>query len=99
MELDKELESSGQTALCDVEFPIRRMIAEHDGEDESLAGMRAVSRGSEPPSDARLSYSDLNQGLEEFERDLHRQIHLENNTLFPRVLALPGLSQEAEHVG
>ena len=29
--------------------------------------------------------------LEEFEEDLHRHIHLENNVLFPRAIALEGL--------
>jgi regulator of cell morphogenesis and NO signaling len=27
-------------------------------------------------------------GLEEFEQDLHQHIHLENNILFPRAIAL-----------
>ena len=59
--------------------------------------MRARSDGFAPPADACLSFRALYQGLEEFERDLHRHIHLENNILFPRALA--GLSQEAERAG
>jgi regulator of cell morphogenesis and NO signaling len=90
-----ELESGGQTASCGVQFPIRRMIAEHDGAGESLAAIRSLSLGFKPPADACLSFRGLYQGLEEFERDLHRHIHLENNILFPRALALAGLSQEA----
>jgi len=30
----------------------------------------------------------LRQGLEAFEADLHQHIHLENNLLFPRAIAL-----------
>jgi regulator of cell morphogenesis and NO signaling len=71
------------------------MIAEHDGAGESLAAIRSLSLGFKPPADACLSFRGLYQGLEEFERDLHRHIHLENNILFPRALALAGLSQEA----
>jgi regulator of cell morphogenesis and NO signaling len=97
--LIKELESGGQTALCGVEFPIRRMIAEHAGAGESLAGIRLLSGEFEPPADACLSFRALYQGLEAFERDLHRHIHLENNILFPRALALAGLSGEVETVG
>jgi regulator of cell morphogenesis and NO signaling len=34
------------------------------------------------------SYKGLFAGLEDFERDLHRHIHLENNVLFPRAIEL-----------
>lgn len=95
----RALESGGQTGPCGVEFPIRRMISEHDGAGESLAGIRSLSGGFQPPADACLSLHALYRGLEEFERDLHRHIHLENNILFPRALALAGLSQEAASVG
>lgn len=90
-----ELESGGQVASCGVEFPIRRMISEHDGAGELLAAIRSLSARFQPPADACLSFRALYQGLEEFERDLHRHIHLENNILFPRALALAGLSAEA----
>ena len=94
-----ELASGGQTGPCGVEFPIRRMMEEHDGAGEYLAGIRSRSGGFKPPADACLSFRTLYQGLEEFERDLHRHIHLENNILFPRALALAGLGQETESVG
>ena len=90
-----EIELGGQTESCGVEFPIRRMIAEHDGAGELLAVIRSLSGRFQPPADACLSFRALYQGLEEFERDLHRHIHLENNILFPRALALAGLSPEA----
>ena len=97
--LFKEVESGGQTGPCGVEFPIRRMIAEHDGAGESLAGIRSLSGGFKPPADACPNYRALYQGLEEFERDLHRHIHLENKILFPRALVRAGLSREAESAG
>ena len=69
-----------------VEFPIRQMVAEHEDAGDALAGIRSASGGFATPEDACLSFSALYQGLEEFERDLHRHIHLENNILFPRAL-------------
>ncbi|PWU07973.1 MAG: iron-sulfur cluster repair di-iron protein [Terriglobia bacterium] len=69
-----------------VEFPIRQMMAEHEDAGDALAGIRSLSGGFEIPADACLSFAALYQGLEEFERDLHRHIHLENNILFPRAL-------------
>lgn len=38
------------------------------------------------------------QALEEFERDLHRHIHLENNILFPRATEIERSLQETTHV-
>jgi regulator of cell morphogenesis and NO signaling len=35
-----------------------------------------------------MSYKMLYQALAEFEADLHQHIHLENNILFPRAIAL-----------
>jgi len=40
------------------------------------------------PADACISYQTLYQALENFERDLHQHIHLENNILFPKSLAM-----------
>ena len=38
------------------------------------------------PDSACPTYRALYHGLEEFERDLHHHVHLENNILFPRAL-------------
>ena len=37
-----------------------------------------------PPVDACNTYKVTFQTLKEFEQDLHRHIHLENNILFPK---------------
>jgi regulator of cell morphogenesis and NO signaling len=71
-----------------VQNPIARMLAEHDDAAELLSQMRKLSNGFQPPEDASPSYHGLYHGLEEFERDLHRHIHLENNILFPRAVNL-----------
>ena len=69
-----------------VEMPISRMLADHDDAGALTARIRALSRGFAAPADACPTYHALYQGLEDFERDLHRHIHLENNILFPRAL-------------
>jgi len=71
-----------------IERPIARMIAEHDDAGELTAKIRVLSGDFHAPQDACPSYSGLYHGLEEFERDLHRHIHLENNILFPRAVEL-----------
>ena len=45
-----------------------------------------------------MSYRALYHALEAFERDLHQHIHLENNLLFPRAVALESLAYEAAQV-
>ena len=71
-----------------VQNPIARMLAEHDDAGELLAQIRKLAGGFHPPDDACPSYRALYHGLEEFERDLHHHIHLENNILFPRAVNL-----------
>jgi regulator of cell morphogenesis and NO signaling len=55
-----------------------------------MARIRALSGGFQPPGDACPTYRALYQGLAEFENDLHQHVHLENNILFPRALAMEG---------
>jgi regulator of cell morphogenesis and NO signaling len=40
------------------------------------------------PADGCISYQTLYQAMEVFEKDLHQHIHLENNILFPRAIAM-----------
>ncbi|HLG97063.1 MAG TPA: hemerythrin domain-containing protein [Bryobacteraceae bacterium] len=68
--------------------PIARMMADHDEAGTLLARLRSLAGDFRPPDEACPSFRRLYAGLEEFERDLHRHIHLENNILFPRAVAL-----------
>lgn len=71
-----------------VQNPIRMMMMEHETVGEILAELRAVTNGYALPDDACMSYQTFFQGMEEFEKDLHQHIHLENNVLFPRAVEL-----------
>ncbi len=71
-----------------VRNPVAMMVNEHDGAGEALRNLRAASNGYTVPSDACASYRTLYQALADFEADLHRHIHLENNILFPRAVAM-----------
>jgi len=81
-----------------VKFPISRMLAEHDDAGALTAKIRELSGGYQPPDGACPSYRGLYHGLEEFERDLHQHVHLENNILFPRALEMERSLQETTHV-
>ncbi|HVT98092.1 MAG TPA: iron-sulfur cluster repair di-iron protein [Acidobacteriaceae bacterium] len=71
-----------------VRNPIRVMMAEHDAAGEALAQIRRLSRDFTPPEGACPTYCGYFQALSEFEQDLHRHVHLENNILFPRAIEM-----------
>jgi regulator of cell morphogenesis and NO signaling len=71
-----------------VEMPISRMLADHEDAGALGARIRTLACDFRPPEDACASWHALYHGLEEFERDLHHHVHLENNILFPRALEM-----------
>lgn len=73
-----------------VNNPVRMMMMEHDTAGDLLRELRAVTSNYTAPPDGCISYQTLYKALEEFEKDLHQHIHLENNILFPRAIELEG---------
>jgi regulator of cell morphogenesis and NO signaling len=68
--------------------PIRMMEHEHQAAGSMMADIRRLSRDYAPPEDACTTYRVTYQELQAFEADLHQHVHLENNVLFPRAVAL-----------
>jgi len=73
-----------------VKNPVAMMEHEHDSAGNALRTLRESSHGYQLPADACTSFAALYQALAELEADLHQHIHLENNLLFPRAIALEG---------
>jgi regulator of cell morphogenesis and NO signaling len=73
--------------------PIAHMLADHDDTGAALLRLRDLSGGYAAPGDACPTYRALYHALEEFERDIHRHVHLENNLLFPRATDLESKAQ------
>ncbi len=71
-----------------VENPIAMMVHEHDPAGSALGIMREASSNYKVPPEACTTYQTLFNALGDFEADLHQHIHLENNILFPRAIAL-----------
>jgi iron-sulfur cluster repair di-iron protein len=71
-----------------VENPIAMMMHEHTVEGDRFAEIARLSNNYTPPADACNTYRVTFAMLQEFEEDLHRHIHLENNVLFPKAIAL-----------
>jgi regulator of cell morphogenesis and NO signaling len=68
--------------------PIAMMTQEHDAAGTLIAKIRSLSNQFTTPEGACPTYRAFYDGLREFEQDLHQHIHLENNILFPRAIAL-----------
>ncbi|HDS1201728.1 TPA: iron-sulfur cluster repair di-iron protein [Shewanella algae] len=68
--------------------PIRAMEYEHDEAGQILAKLQQLTNHYQAPEHACTTWRVCYATLAEFEADLHRHIHLENNLLFPKALAL-----------
>jgi regulator of cell morphogenesis and NO signaling len=63
--------------------PIQVMEMEHDQAGEILYKIRQLTNSYTPPADACTTFRVSLAELKEFEEDLHKHVHLENNLLFP----------------
>ena len=68
--------------------PIRMMEAEHQTAGNELDLLRAVTGDFTVPDDGCATYRVCFGELAAFDRDLRTHIHLENNILFPKAVAL-----------
>ena len=71
-----------------VDEPIHMIEAEHELAGHAMLQIRELTDGFEVPDDACSTYAVCLQELAACERDLHAHVHLENNILFPKALAL-----------
>lgn len=68
--------------------PVALLVEEHENAGVLLVEIRGLSRNFTAPEYACSTYRAFFDGLRDFERDLHRHVHLENNILFPRAIEL-----------
>lgn len=71
-----------------VQNPVAMMREDHDHEGERFRQIAALSNNYTVPHDGCNTYRVTYGLLKEFEDDLHLHIHLENNIIFPKAIAL-----------
>nr|WP_294895237.1 iron-sulfur cluster repair di-iron protein [uncultured Pedobacter sp.] len=71
-----------------VNNPTQMMETEHEKAGEDMQAIRTLTNNFELPQGACNSYQILFKKLAEFENDLFNHVHLENNILFPKAIAL-----------
>ncbi len=69
--------------------PIAQLHEEHETAGKALEAIKELTDGFVPPPEACATWSNLYSRLRAFDAELREHIHLENNILFPRVLADP----------
>ncbi|HNF85725.1 MAG TPA: hemerythrin domain-containing protein, partial [bacterium] len=68
--------------------PIHVMENEHAFAGQQMEKIRTLTADYHVPVDACTTYRLLLHELQEFEQDLHKHVHLENNVLFPKAVMM-----------
>ena len=88
VELQRTGAPLGEVHFGTVENPVAMMMHEHDVEGERFRKIAEITNDYTVPADGCRTYQVTYQMLEDFENDLHKHIHLENNILFPKAIEL-----------
>lgn len=84
----KKGDKAGAGLAAGVLNPINQMIMEHEAEGERFMKLAKLTQNYTPPADGCNTYQVTYKTLHEFEQDLHRHIHIENNILFKKAAEL-----------
>ncbi len=84
----KENDSLPASAFGSVSSPISAMMEEHQNEGERFEKISQLTNLYQVPEDGCATYEVTLKQLADFEKDLHRHIHLENNILFTKAKQL-----------
>jgi regulator of cell morphogenesis and NO signaling len=76
------------TCFRSVAHPVSKMMQEHESANQIVAELRRLTLGFQTPAWACATHIALFAGLSKFEIDLTQHIHLENDVLFPRAIAM-----------
>lgn len=76
------LETDRKTAISFKQV-IEQMLAEHDDAGELIEQIRILTLDYSPPENACTTFQLTLTMLKDFEANLHKHVHLENNILFP----------------
>ena len=68
-------------------MPVNVMMHEHEEHDRALAQLKTLTNHFTPPQNADKDQQRLYALAQELSDDLEEHIHLENEILFPRILA------------
>jgi len=65
---------------------VNEMEADHEEAGDIMYQIRTATNSYTPPQDACTTFKVTLAELKEFEEDLHKHVHIENNILFPKAI-------------
>ena len=71
-----------------IKAALGKLNQEHDAIGDAVHTIRDLSKGYAIPNDVCNTFAVTYRKLKEFEDDLHKHVHLENNILFPKAAQL-----------
>ena len=78
----------GRAVFGYIENPIMDLVNDHESEAEKLRNLGDLTNHYDVPSDGCNTYETTYQAMKELEADLFVHMHLENNVLFPKAVAV-----------
>lgn len=88
VDAERRAEPIAPSPFGTVHNPVRMMEHDHERAGQHLQLIRQLTNGYELPDVVCTTYRVTFEELQEFERDLHQHVHLENNVLFPAAVRL-----------
>lgn len=85
---EKSNEKPGNRAYMSVKNPISAMENEHESAGGALERIREITNNFTLPEGACPTFFLTYKELDEFEKDLHKHVFLENSILFPKAVKL-----------
>jgi regulator of cell morphogenesis and NO signaling len=82
------LNSGSENAKATILSEILRLSGEHEFAGGAMDKINVITSNYKVPQDGCNTYNVAFKLLREFEDDLHIHVHLENNILFPKAIAL-----------
>ncbi|MFW5838822.1 MAG: iron-sulfur cluster repair di-iron protein [Bacillota bacterium] len=86
--IESYLATHDTDALIKAKTIIENLESEHEIAGDALKSLREITKDYTIPNDACEAYEKTYTLLRELEKDMFTHIHLENNVLFKRILAL-----------
>lgn len=80
--------SGPDNVFSSIQTPVNILMQDHEIEGSRFEKISMLTNHYEPPTAACITHKVCLSMLKEFEMDLHHHIHLENNILFPKAIAL-----------
>jgi regulator of cell morphogenesis and NO signaling len=82
---DVKRRSNISVNISELEELLVQLESDHEAEGQRFQTIAILTNQYQIPSDGCHTFEVTYRALEDFEKDLHRHIHLENNILFPKI--------------